>query len=33
MEKGKHTEETKRAKEIGKKIFNKMEQGDKVIEI
>lgn len=33
LEENKDTEETRRAKEVGKKIFKKMEQGDKVIEI
>ncbi len=33
LEKGKNTKETRRAMEVGKKIFKKMEQGDEVIEI
>lgn len=33
LEKGKDTEETIKAKEVGKKIFKKMKQGDRIIEI
>lgn len=33
LKENKDTEETRRAKEVGKKIFKKMEQGDKVIEV